>query len=574
MSRFPTFWRTLREQRVPAISWGVALVALGFVHVLMFPQYRDAAAQLDQNAYYKALLGDAGSVGSPAGYLTVEYFSGAPLMVLIFAIIAGTGLIASEQSAGTLDFVLAQPIRRRRFVIEKAAALAVLVVAVSMASLPGLIIGTLVVDFDISIRRLALACLTIAPLTLFFAAIALFGSAVLRSRVEATVIGIGAALAGFFLNVFGAFADALDTPRKLSPFYWTNYSKVLTGGSDWTHSALFVAAAVGITVLTAVFFERRDLGTAGRLRWRWRLRAEGAKRAPAAEAAMAMAPARLPTFRRTLREQRIQFMAWGLMVFVLGFITVVIYGSFRDAFAAFDESGAFQEFAGEAGSVSSPAGYLSVEFFSYIPLLILIAVVIAGTGAIAGEESAGTLDLVLAQPVSRRRVLFEKTAALLVLLVAVVVVSIPGLLAAKVFVTFDMSAAKMAEAVLYMIPLTLLFLSLAVFSSAVLANRTAATILVVGAAIAGYFLNTLGAYVSALEQPRKLSPFYWADFTRVMLHGFDFGRALVFVAISVAILVAAMLILERRDIAARTTHFRPWPIRPVSLRLIGGSRAR
>jgi ABC-2 type transport system permease protein len=557
MSRFPTFTRTLREQRIPAIAWSVALVALGFVHVLMFPQYRDAASVLDQNAYYQALAGEAGSVGSPAGYLNVEYFNGVPLMVLIFAIIAGTGMIAAEQASGTLDFVLAQPLRRSRFVIEKAAALAVLVVVVSMASLPGLILATFVVDFDLSIARMAAACLTIVPLTLLFASIALFGSAVLRSRIEATVIGIGAALAGFFLNVFGAFADALEGPRKLSPFYWTNYGKALTGGWDWTHAALFVGAAVGIAALTAVLFERRDLGTpVRRLRW-WRRTFPQDNKAPTLGAtSMLTAPGRFPTLRRTLREQRIQFTAWGLMVLLLGFITVVIYPSFHDAFAAFDQSGAFQEFAGEAGSVSSPAGYLNSEFFSYIPLLILIAVVIAGTGSVAGEESAGTLDLVLAQPVSRRRVLLEKTAALLILLVGVVLAGIPGLIAAKLIVDFDMSVLKVTLAALYMIPLALLFLSLAVFSSAALANRTAATILVVGAAIAGYFLNTLGVFVDALEQPRKLSPFYWADFSRVMLHGFDFGRAAVFVAISLAFVAAAVIVLEGRDIATHTTRFR------------------
>jgi ABC-2 type transport system permease protein len=557
VSRFPTFTRTLREQRIPAIAWSVALVALGFVHVLEFPQYREAAAELDKNPYYQALAGQAGSVGSPAGYLNIEYFNGAPLLVLIFAIIAGTGMIAAEQASGTLDFVLAQPIRRSRFVIEKAAALAILVVVVSMASLPGLILATFVVDFDLSIARMAAACLTIVPLTLLFASIALFGSAVLRSRIEATVIGIGAALAGFFLNVFGAFADVLDGPRKLSPFYWTNYGKALTGGWDWPHAVLFVGAAVAIAALTAVLFERRDLGTpVRRPLWPRRTRPQESKSARPAPPSILSAPGRLPTLRRTLREQRIQFTAWSLVVLLLGFITVIIYPSFKDAFAAFDQSGAFQEFAGEAGSVSSPAGYLNTEFFSYIPLLVLIAVVIAGTGAVAGEESAGTLDLVLAQPVSRRRVLLEKTAALLILLVAVVLVSIPGLVAAKLIVDFDMSILKVTLAALYMIPLALLFLSLAVFSSAALANRTAATILVVAAAIAGYFLNTLGAFVDALEQPRKLSPFYWADFSRVMVHGVDFGRAAVFVAISLAFVVAAVFVLERRDIATHGTRLR------------------
>ena len=38
-----------------------------------------------------------------------------------------------------------------------------------------------------------------------------------------------------------------------------------------------------------------------------------------------------------------------------------------------------------------------------VPLLLLIAAIGAGAGAIAGEEERGTLDLLLSLPVSRRR---------------------------------------------------------------------------------------------------------------------------------------------------------------------------
>ena len=61
----------------------------------------------------------------------------------------------------------------------------------------------------------------------------------------------------------------------------------------------------------------------------------------------------------------------------------------------------------------SAAGYLGSELFSFmVPLLLLIAAVGAGARAIAGEEERGTLDLLLANPVSRRRLVLEKLAAL------------------------------------------------------------------------------------------------------------------------------------------------------------------
>ena len=76
---------------------------------------------------------------------------------------------------------------------------------------------------------------------------------------------------------------------------------------------------------------------------------------------------------------------------------------------------ALKAFIGFGGEVDylSPAGYLGSELFSFmVPLLLLVAAIGAGARAIAGEEEAGTLELLLSCPVSRRRVVLEKLAAL------------------------------------------------------------------------------------------------------------------------------------------------------------------
>lgn len=557
MSGLPTFRRTLREQRTPALAWSVCLFLLAFVHVVLFPQYKEAAGALDENPYYEGLAGAAGGLGTPTGYLNAEFFTAAPLLVLIFVIIAGTGSVAAEAASGTLDLVLAQPVRRARVVLEKSAALALLSALVSLTILPGVVLGQLTVDFDIGIDRLLAACLTIVPLAWFYAAVSIFGGAVLRSRLAASVIVIGAALAGFFLNAFGSFVEALDEPRKVSPFYWTNYGKALIGESDWPPLLFLLAMTAVVSAATVVLFERRDVGTSGIiLPWR-KTRRDESKNGAVSASVESPEPSRLPaTFMRTLREQRVQFTSWGLVVFLLAFVIVAIYPQFKDALDAFAESGVFDELAGGAGSIASPAGYLNLEFFSYVPVIVLIAAVLAGTGALAGEESTGTLDLVLAQPVSRRRLILEKSGALFLLTVAASLVAIPGFMAAALFIEFDIATSRLVMAAVYMVPLAVLFLSMAILAGAALANRNAATILVVGAAIATYFLNTLGAYVSDLDQVRRLSPFYWADFSLVLINGFDYVRALVFMAISAALLVAAVFIFERRDIATQSVAFR------------------
>ena len=62
--------------------------------------------------------------------------------------------------------------------------------------------------------------------------------------------------------------------------------------------------------------------------------------------------------------------------------------------------------------LASPAGYLNTEFFAFMgPLLVLVYAIGGGAAALAGEEDRRTLDLLLANPVSRARVVVEKFAA-------------------------------------------------------------------------------------------------------------------------------------------------------------------
>ena len=76
---------------------------------------------------------------------------------------------------------------------------------------------------------------------------------------------------------------------------------------------------------------------------------------------------------------------------------------------------ALQAFVAFGGQVdyASAAGYLGIELFSLmVPLLFLVAAIGDRGRAIAGEEERGRSRLLLANPVSRTRVVLEKAVAL------------------------------------------------------------------------------------------------------------------------------------------------------------------
>ena len=259
---------------------------------------------------------------------------------------------------------------------------------------------------------------------------------------------------------------------------------------------------------------------------------------------------RLPVAMKTLRDYRVSFVSAAVVLVLMAVLALSIYPSYREGLEDFELPAGFQGFIGEAGSIASPPGFVSAEFFSWIPLLLIVVAVIAGTGVIAGEEAAGTLDLLLAQPVSRRRLLLERFAGAAVGVALAALAGMPGFIITKLFVDFDVSNGRLLAASVNMIPPTLLFLAFSLWMSTTLPTRTAASTLSIGLVVVTYVLNLVGSSVEALDWLRWFSPFYWSDASRVLIRGFDYARAGGLLVVAALFLVLALRSFERRDIAS------------------------
>jgi len=119
-----------RERRRSLVWWTVGLTATIALTIAFYPSLADDQALSD---YAKDLpeslralfVGGELDIASPAGFLNSQVFAlTAPMLLLIFAIGAGSGAVAGEEERGTLDLLLAHPLRRRDYVVGRFAALA------------------------------------------------------------------------------------------------------------------------------------------------------------------------------------------------------------------------------------------------------------------------------------------------------------------------------------------------------------------------------------------------------------------------------------------------------------------
>lgn len=278
---------------------------------------------------------------------------------------------------------------------------------------------------------------------------------------------------------------------------------------------------------------------------------------------------RWPLVTKTARDWRGGTIGIALVAAAIGFFDILIYPEYEETLKDFGDVAWVQGFVGEAGSIATPAGFLSTEFFSWIPLLLITLAVIAATGTVAGDEGEGTLELVLAQPVRRRRILWEKAAGIIALVVVAALAGFPGIMAGKVFIDFDLSNWRIFQATVYMLPITFLFLGFALWAATWLPSRAAAASLTIGLLVIAYFINMIGASVDALAEVRKTSPFYWADPSRVLVRGFDVFRAGGLLAAAALFFALATWSFERRDISSGT---REWSWRALFTRGQNGGR--
>lgn len=260
--------RALADHRRSLLAWVVGIGLYVALIVAVWPSIRDSAQLSKAFADYPDALkqlfgGDASfDFATSAGYLNAELFSLMyPLLLTVFAIAFGASTLAGEEERGVLDLVLAYPVRRQRLVTEKTVALVAALVGLAVASGVTMLVTGALVDLGSSVGDLVAAVVGSTLVALVTGALALLVGAWTGRRAAA--IGVAAAVFGaaYLVQVVGAFVEAFEGLRWLSPMYLANGTMPIRTGWPWARfGVLLLVAAVLIAVAREVF-ARRDLGT-------------------------------------------------------------------------------------------------------------------------------------------------------------------------------------------------------------------------------------------------------------------------------------------------------------------------
>jgi len=259
---------------------------------------------------------------------------------------------------------------------------------------------------------------------------------------------------------------------------------------------------------------------------------------------------------KTLRDYRVAILAWG---FALGLFALIDFAeSTPTTIATFGSLAPLFRVLGDPYQIQTPEGFITWRIIElFVPLAICFWPILAGSRLVRGEEERGSMDVLLATPRSRTRLLLSKLSALLIALILIGLLLVLGLIAGQARLE---GHADVVRALLVGLNLSLLaffFGCLALLFSQFVTSRAVAAGWTSGLLVLSVLLDSTGRLVHG-SWVQYLSPFYYYNLNRPLIPSFpDQPLAAVLLAGLAVLCVGASLVLfARRDIGGMAFS---WP---------------
>lgn len=270
--------------------------------------------------------------------------------------------------------------------------------------------------------------------------------------------------------------------------------------------------------------------------------------------------------RHEVLSRRGAAIGWGIGLSIFVFIYMGFYPQIGEQFRDMDLSQipAYQIIGNF--NMATFAGYFSSTILNFLPILLAVYAIIAGTGALAGEEERGTLELILAQPHPRWQVVTAKAVALLLVTFVILVIAILTVLlifyVIRDSVEAGVGAADLVVATLYAWPMIAALVMISLFLSAFMPNRRLAAVVATAVLVISYFGNNLAGMAEPLKQLEGLFLHrYYRPSAAVVQGQIEWGNVAVLLGVAFVAYLLAVFFFQRRNVTVGA-----WPWQRASAR--------
>jgi ABC-2 type transport system permease protein len=258
-----------------------------------------------------------------------------------------------------------------------------------------------------------------------------------------------------------------------------------------------------------------------------------------------------------LRSRWKAMLGWSIGLIAFGSLYVGIFPEMADEMASLNNLSVYRLMGIDMGTFDA---YIGSVVLLFLPILLGVYGIITSTKALAGEEDAGTLELIMAKPISRWQIVIAKALAIGIALLAILIVSGLGdavvLLAINTVYDTSLAPVQLFSAVLNGWPIVMGFAMISLFLGAFFPNRRIASMTATVLLIASYFGENIGSMVDSMEWMRPISLFtYYDTSAAIFTHAPESSDLTVLFGTIIVFLALALISFQRRNV---TVGAWPW----------------
>lgn len=220
----------IRSNLKAFLIWTCCIAGLDFIMLLMYPSLQESMADLSESyeklgAFGTAFGMDQLSMAEAIGYYGTYIGVMVALCGAMYAAILGSGILAKEEGGHTVEYLYTLPYSRIHIVLQKVAAVIVMIAAFEIVNFLVGILGLEVIGADYEMKNILIYHIGQTFLHLEIAAIGVLISAFTR-KVNLGV-GLGIALLLYFMDMMSRVLSQLEFCKYITPFYYSNAAEIL-----------------------------------------------------------------------------------------------------------------------------------------------------------------------------------------------------------------------------------------------------------------------------------------------------------------------------------------------------------
>jgi ABC-2 type transport system permease protein len=203
----------------------------------------------------------------------------------------------------------------------------------------------------------------------------------------------------------------------------------------------------------------------------------------------------------------------------------------------------------EIAGMSSFAGFLTVELFSYVGLVLGAYVAFLAASFIAGEIEQKSSELMLSLPVSREKIILSRFATVLPITAVISAAILIAVYLGAMYIGEPIDIVWFGYGMLFTWAFMLAVGAGALLLSALMSDGKKAAFSAIGILLAMFLVENIGSMITSIDWARHLSLYHYAKVTGIVLnHNLDWTNFGILMAVAVVFLALAVVVYKRRDI--------------------------